>query len=88
MLLNGYYTNVSNGKSDGFDDPVFWHYVGVTIRELCIGKFVGLFVVTFLIECLGFHFGRKSQVFPPPVDVFMFGCEMCLEKKVENKFVL
>eukprot|EP00615_Pteridomonas_danica_P012061 CAMPEP_0114359918 /NCGR_PEP_ID=MMETSP0101-20121206/23400_1 /TAXON_ID=38822 ORGANISM="Pteridomonas danica, Strain PT" /NCGR_SAMPLE_ID=MMETSP0101 /ASSEMBLY_ACC=CAM_ASM_000211 /LENGTH=586 /DNA_ID=CAMNT_0001503747 /DNA_START=137 /DNA_END=1897 /DNA_ORIENTATION=- len=56
------------GRSQGFEDVQFFNFVLITIRELFIGKCVGLFVVTVLIECLGFHFGRLGQMKPPKSD--------------------
>jgi len=47
----------------------FWWDVGICVRELFIGKAVGLFVVTLLIETLGFLFGRKRQMKPDPDEV-------------------
>lgn len=51
---------VSNGGATG----TFWGYFGVSIRELIIGKFMGLFVVTMLVEILGYLFTRKAQMKP------------------------
>ena len=44
-------------------------YTTITIRELVIGKFFGLFVVTMLIECIGFFIDRKAQLKPSKDDV-------------------
>jgi hypothetical protein len=43
-------------------------YTTITIRELVIGKFFGLFVVTMLIECVGFFIDRKAQFKPRVID--------------------
>ena len=51
------------GRSDGFDGS-FFGFLGVTIRELVIGKLVGLFVVTSLIEVFSFMTKRRSHVKP------------------------
>jgi len=42
------------------------YYFLTTVKELLIGKFMGCFVVTMLIECLGFTLGRAGQTKPPP----------------------
>ena len=42
----------------------FAHDISVSIRELVIGKCVGLFVVTMLVETLGFMFGRRRHMKP------------------------
>ena len=56
------------GQAEDFEDSEFYEYVLITIRELIIGKVVGLFVVTMLIESLAFFVGRKAQMKPSKSD--------------------
>lgn len=43
--------------------------IGISVRELLLGKFFGLFVVTLLVEVLGFFLGRRAQMKPEARDL-------------------
>ena len=86
------------GRAEGLEDPAFYGFVAITIRELMIGKFVGLFVVTVIIECLSFFGKRKAQMKPPPEDlaarslwdkksISIFGVEGPAPSELWNRFI-
>ena len=49
-------------------DHTMVHYLMVAVRELIIGKFLGLFVVTMALDSLGFLKGRREQMKPARSD--------------------
>ena len=86
------------GRAEGLHDGAFYGFLMVTIRELIIGKCVGLFVVTMLVECLGFFARRKAQMKPPKSDtkaraawetksVSIFGVEGPAPSYMWNRFI-
>lgn len=63
-IILGYYAIATLLAENSGALGSFWGYIGVSIRELIIGKFMGLFVVTMIVEILGFLFTRKAQMKP------------------------
>jgi len=53
--------------TDGFN-AAFFGYLLITVRELLVGKAIGVFGITFAVESLGFLAGRKGHMKPPKAD--------------------
>lgn len=95
MLFCGFYF-VVQGRTNREEDLGTPFYVLTAFREFVVGKITGLFVLTMLIELLGFYCSRKAQMKPDGQEALQkwdaptkscFGGEGPPPNKQWNKFI-